>query len=123
LSNLAPLSSQSFRIRHMVQYNVTIKLEKGIEEEWLQYMTTSHIPDLLDTGLFVSGKIAQLIQSVDDEPTYSIQYLLPSMKEMHAYQAHYAPRLQKEHTDKFKDRFVAFRTLMHIISEFSSEEK
>ena len=34
------------------------------------------------------------------------------MKDLHIYQVHDAVKLQKEHTDKFDGKFVAFRTLL-----------
>ena len=31
------------------------------------------------------------------------------------YQKEFAPKLQKEHSEKFKDKFAAFRTILEII--------
>lgn len=101
----------------MIQYNVTIKLEPEVESEWLDYMKQQHIQDVLNTGLFVHCRLSKLIQNGEDEPSYTIQYILPSMKHMHMYQSKHANRLQQEHTEKFKGQFVAFRTLMEVVSE------
>jgi hypothetical protein len=101
----------------MIQYNVTLKLDPSIEEAWLEYMRSEHIQDVLDTGLFLSCRMSKLIDSQDNEPTYTVQYTLESMKKMHAYQVEHASKLQKEHTEKFKDQFVAFRTLMDVVED------
>lgn len=101
----------------MIQYNVTLKLEPEIEDNWLEYMRNEHIQDVLNTGLFVSCRMSKLIDSQDNEPTYTIQYTLESMQKMHEYQVKHAQKLQEEHTEKFKDQFVAFRTLMHVVEE------
>lgn len=101
----------------MIQYNVTLKLESEIEKDWLNYMQSEHLQDVLDTGLFISCRMSKLIDNQDNEPTYTIQYTLESMKKMHEYQVKHAGRLQEEHTQKFKDKFVAFRTLMEIVED------
>ena len=37
------------------------------------------------------------------------------MDDLAAYQKEHAPRLQREHTEKFKDKFAAFRTILEIV--------
>lgn len=38
------------------------------------------------------------------------------MKELHNYQAKFSQKLQQEHSEKFKDKFVAFRSVMEEIA-------
>jgi len=98
----------------MLIYNITINIDENIQKDWLQWMKEIHIPKVMNCKLFVEYKILKLI--VDDEGhTYSIQYSCKSMKEYEVYQTKYALQLQKEHTDKFKNQFVAFRTLLEEI--------
>ncbi|SRR6056297_154968 len=104
----------------MIQYNVTIKLDAEVESKWLDYMKKKHIQDVLDTGLVVHYRLSKLIQNGEDGPSYTIQYILPSMRHMHMYQSKHASRLQEEHTEKFKGQFVAFRTMMEVVSELES---
>lgn len=98
----------------MFIYNVTITVEKNIHEEWLKWMKNVHIPDVMRTGIFTTNRICRLITD-ESEVTYAIQYTFRSMEDIHRYQKEFAPRLQKEHSEKFKDKFVAFRTLLEII--------
>lgn len=98
----------------MFIYNVTVTLEESIQDEWLKWMKEVHIPDVMRTGLFVENKICKLL-SEELETTYAIQYTFRTMDDLHKYQREYAPRLQREHKDKFKDKFAAFRTILEII--------
>lgn len=98
----------------MFIYNVTITLEESIHEEWLTWMKESHIPEVMRTGYFTENKICKLL-SEELETTYAIQYTFNTMEDMHTYQKEHAPRLQKEHSEKFKDKFAAFRTILEII--------
>ena len=98
----------------MILYNVTINILDSVHEEWLEWMKSKHIPDVLATGLFIESKIFR-IKSEEVENTYSIQYFLKSMEDYENYAKNFAPSLQKEHEDKYKDKFFAFRTILESI--------
>ena len=100
----------------MVLYNVTVKIDKSAENEWLQYMKNEHIPDVMATGHFTGYRMSKLLgQPDDDDPTYVFQYECESLHKLNHYQLHFSPALQEEVQKKFKDRFVAFRTVMELI--------
>lgn len=101
----------------MIVYNVTLKAEHDIHEEWLDWMKTVHIPDVMATGCFLSYKICRLLKQDEDGVTYAIQYYCESTKVLHQYQVKHAAKLQKEHIDKFGERVLAFRTLMEVLDE------
>ena len=50
--------------------------------------------------------------------TYSIQYTCENKAKLEQYNANFAPALQKEHSNKFEGKFVAFRTILEVVSEF-----
>ncbi len=103
----------------MIVYNVTIKIQPEVESEWLKWMREKHIRDVLDTGCFVDAKIQKLLGYDDEEGSnYAIQYRANSMKEIEYYQENFAPALQEEHSARYKDQFVAFRTLLDEIQNF-----
>ena len=63
----------------MILYNVTVNVEDSIHDEWLEWMTKKHIPDVLATGLFTDNKIFRILsEDVENENTYSIQYFCRS---------------------------------------------
>jgi hypothetical protein len=56
------------------------------------------------------------ILNVEDEgTTYSVQYTFLNMSDIEEYKQKHATALQKETMNKFKDKFVAFRTLLEIV--------
>jgi hypothetical protein len=100
----------------MILYNVTVKLEREIENDWLQWMQNEHIPDVLATGFFSEHKVLRLVEpSEEDGVTYAIQYFCENMDALRQYQREYAPALQAAHTNRFHGKFVAFRTLMEVV--------
>lgn len=97
-------------------YNVTIQVEHEIAEEWLSWMKEVHIPDVMATGMFESYQIARIIKDSPEGINYAVQYICQDMKTLHQYQIKHAQKLQAEHTDRYKGKFVAFRTLMEIVA-------
>lgn len=98
----------------MFIYNVTVTLEKEIHMDWLKWMKEIHIPDVMRTGLFLENRICKLITE-ESEITYAIQYTFGNMVDLNKYQKEFAPKLQQDHKEKFKDKFAAFRTVLEII--------
>lgn len=102
----------------MIIYNVTINVEDAIRTEWLEWMRTTHIPDVIATGAFKHARICRVL--VDEEmggTIYSVQYTAPDRKSLEAYYGKHAARLRQEVSDRYGDRLVAFRTELEIISE------
>lgn len=99
----------------MIIYNITISIDHEVQEEWLQWMKQVHIPDVMNTGLFTDNRILRVLNVDDTGATFSIQYSLNSMEDYERYSAEFAPRLQAEHTERYRDKFVAFRTLLEVV--------
>jgi hypothetical protein len=100
----------------MILYNVTVNIDDSVHDEWLAWMKSKHIPDVLATGLFTDNKIFRITNLEEGEGnTYSIQYFCNSMDDYERYQNEFAPKIQAEHSERYKDKFVAFRTIMELI--------
>jgi hypothetical protein len=100
----------------MIVYNVTVNIEKNIHEEWLNWMLSKHIPDVMRTGCFLENKIMRLLTETENDGfTYAFQYICASMQDLERYQREFAPKLQAEHSERYKDKFVAFRSILEIV--------
>ena len=97
----------------MIIYNVTVGLEKSIEREWLVWMKTVHIPNVMRTGKFVSQRVLKVLSHDDPESvSYAIQYSAASMELLQQYLDLHAPLLRQEVQDKFGDKQIAYRTIL-----------
>lgn len=100
----------------MLLYNVTVKVSRNVEDEWREWMKKKHIPDVMNTGQFTRSHICKLLdQPEEDDSTYVIQYWSESREKFDHYLEKFAPALRDEHNARYKDKFVAFRTLMEIV--------
>lgn len=99
----------------MYIYNVTINIEKSIQQDWLRWMQEIHIPEVLDTGKFTEAKMCQVMVDEETGITYSIQYTTDSKETLDRYYAEDADRLRQEGMQLFGNKFVAFRTELDVI--------
>lgn len=99
----------------MILYNVTINIDTQVEAEWLQWMKETHIPNVLDTGLFTGHKIYRILAEEPQGRSYSIQYFAKTMEDLNQYQEKYAPELRAEVMEKYGKHLVAFRTMLESV--------
>jgi hypothetical protein len=100
----------------MIIYNVTVNIDNSVHEEWLSWMKSSHIPDLMRTGMFLENRILRVLGDEDSGGvTYSVQYTLENMEKFRQYEDIYAPAFRGEFNNRYKDKFVAFRTLLESV--------
>ncbi|MCR9016140.1 DUF4286 family protein [Aquiflexum gelatinilyticum] len=100
----------------MILYNVTVNIEKESEAEWVAWMKETHIPDVLATGMFLENRFYKILHDNEDGSTnYSVQYFADCMEKILEYQMTFASKLQEDVNEKFKDRFVVFRTLLETV--------
>ncbi len=105
----------------MYLYNVTVNVDDEVKDNWIEWMRESHIPDVLQTGLFEAATFSRLMVEEESGTTYAIQYRIKDMESFRIYQEMYAAGLQNEHKQKFGEKTVAFRTIMEIVADFTAE--
>lgn len=102
----------------MILYNVTVSIDVSAEADWLAWMKSKHIPDVIATGCFIEGRLSRIHAEEEGGLAYAVSYVAPSQEKYEEYQEKHAPALQKEHTERYSGRFAAFRTMMTIVEEF-----
>ncbi len=102
----------------MILYNVTVAIDPSVEKEWVNWMRSVHIPDVMATGCFIESRFSKVQTEEEEGLSYAITYLCEHKELLEKYRNNYAPELQKEHSEKFNGRFAAFRTFLDVIEEF-----
>ena len=100
----------------MVVYNVTIKVDLDVHNDWITWMKTTHIPDVMATGYFSDHRMLRILE--DDQTdgiAYAVQYHAKDMQHYFDYIANEAPRLREEMNKMFEGKYVAFRTVMKVV--------
>ncbi len=102
----------------MYLYNVTVKIDLSKHDDWVFWMQNEHIPDVMKTGLFQKFRLCKLMEQDETSGiTYSIQYQCENIADYFTYQRDFAPALQSQHSARYANHFVAFRTLLKIVDE------
>ena len=100
----------------MIVYSVTVSLAPEIEVDWKEWMLSKHIPDVMQTNYFVEKRMTKVIDGHEEGAiNYNIQYMCESIDKLNEYNEKCAPALQKEHGNRYGDKFIAFRTLLEVI--------
>lgn len=99
----------------MYIYNVTINIEQEEEQRWLEWMRSVHIPGVMRTGCFTDNQILKVLGVEDQGGTYSVQYKFREMADIERYMNEFAAGLQKEHKEKFGEKYTAFRTVLQLM--------
>jgi hypothetical protein len=100
----------------MILYNVTISIDKRVESEWLRWMKSVHIPQVMATGCFQEYRMLKMLHEDNmDSTSYAIQYLCAGLEEIRRYQAEYAEALQQEHSLRYPNLFASFRSLLEVV--------
>lgn len=100
----------------MIIYNVTIKLDWSIQQQWIEWMKETHIPAIMATGCFTTHQFVRLLDVDEEEgPTYAVQYFAETRQQLDNYIQQFAPALRQESFMKWGNKFIAFRTLMQVV--------
>jgi len=100
----------------MLIYNVTLKVENEIVDKWVQWMTKVHMPEVMQTGLFVDSKLCRLLEQDEVEGvTYVAQYFCEGVEQYNKYISQYSQEMREKGIQLFGGRFIAFRTIMEVL--------
>ena len=105
----------------MMIYSVTISVKESVEKDWVDWMKKIHIPEVMNTGKFISCRFSKLTSHKEEGYiNYSAQYTCHSKQELQDYQDNFAQDLQQKSLVKFADKMHAFRTELEVIEDFYS---
>jgi hypothetical protein len=101
----------------MIIYNVTIKVDPSIAEQWLDWMRSEHIPAMMATGCFERAVVLKLLELDESEgPTYAFQYTAKDKEVYDHYLDTYSVRMRNESFARWGDKFIAFRSVMEVVN-------
>lgn len=101
----------------MMVYNVTLKIDSSIHADWLVWMKTIHMPEVMATNCFTECRLLRLLETDEsDGPTYAAQYTCNSREEYDKYINEFGPTLRKASIDRWGQKFIAFRSIMELVN-------
>ncbi|MCP1997131.1 DUF4286 family protein [Flavobacterium sp. HSC-61S13] len=102
----------------MIVYNLTINIHESVHDQWIHWMQTKHITDILATGKFESARLVKVL--VNEEMggvTYSVQFTSKDKETLDRFYLEDAAKLEQEAQSLYGDKMLTFKTELEIISE------
>ena len=99
----------------MILYNVTSSIEPSVADKWLDYMRSTHMPEVMETGFFIKSQLCRLLDEEEGGITYAAQYYCISLEQLDEYQRVCAPALRADMEAHFAGQYVSFRTVLEVI--------
>ena len=69
--------------KNLILYNVQVSVEESAHDEWLDWMTSKHIPDVMKTGCFESSGVLRIVAPEPEDGdgiAYNMQYYADSIR-------------------------------------------
>jgi hypothetical protein len=101
----------------MIIYNVTLSIHPDIEQEVLSWLKDVHIPEVMQTNLFLDYHVFKIIEDPNDRThnSYAVQYKLESWSHFEEYNAIHASALREKTKERYGENVLAFRTFLEKI--------
>jgi hypothetical protein len=99
----------------MILFNLTIILDEEIHNEWLHWMKTKQIQDVMNTGCFVSNRLLNVLDSPNEGVTYCVQYISDSLENLNEFRQKHEQMIQANMPEQFNNKLVLFPTVMEFI--------
>ncbi len=100
----------------MLIYNVTSQINWKIQESWLEWMKTNHIPEVIGSGCFTHHRLVRVLEIDETEgPTYAVQYFTDTKEQYQRYMQEYAAKMRADALKTWGDAFISYWSLMEVV--------
>ena len=104
------------KILFMLIYNVTVKVDWSIHDEWVTWMKNEHLPEMVNTGCFTNSQLLRLLDTDEkDGATYAAQYFAEARSDYDRYITGHSASIREKYNKKWGDKVLAFRSLMQVV--------
>ncbi|GBU07896.1 hypothetical protein AwDysgo_12270 [Bacteroidales bacterium] len=101
----------------MFIYNTTFHIDNSVEKDAIYFFQTEYIPKALEGDLFEFPRMCRLLNIPQEgSSTYCLQFETDSLENLEKWKISLGDALSKEIALRFKDRVLAFASLMEDLS-------
>lgn len=97
----------------MIIQNITYSINKDLEQDFLNWMQSVHIQNVMITGFPKSFKVMRLLTEVENGgATFSVQYNFDTMNNFEIFENEYFDDLNYEVDKRYRGKYVFFPSLL-----------
>lgn len=99
----------------MVVYEVNLCLDQAIYPEFITWLE-KHIDDMLKFPGFIQARLLKQTQDRDNkQEKLTVQYQIKTQHDLENYLTQFAPQMQAEGIQRFKNQFSATRRFFRVL--------
>lgn len=103
-----------------VLYIVNVEVDREVVEDWRQWMSDVHIPEMLETGHFHDAMLTiDTEQHSAQRVALTCIYNAKSQEALDHYTRDHAPRLRQDHMQRYAGRVSASRQILSVQRMFT----
>ena len=102
-------------MREALIYNLTLKIDKSISDQWIAEMENKIIPECSDVEIVLSTQITRILIEDPDDDTFAIQFVFPSEEIFNKSGLDIFKKMVLMIDSNFKGKYVYFTTRMEVI--------
>lgn len=100
----------------MIIQNITYSINKDLEQDFLNWMQSVHIQNVMTTGFPKSFKIMRLLTELENGgATFSVQYNFDNLNSFEAFEIGHFDDLNYEVDKRYRGKYVFFPSLLEEI--------
>ena len=97
----------------MIIQNITYSINKDLEQNFLNWMQSVHIQNVMATGFPKTFKIMRLLTELDNGgATFSVQYNFDNLESFETFENDYFDDLNYEIDKRYGGKYVFFPSLL-----------
>jgi hypothetical protein len=102
-------------------YSVAVYIDSAVASEWVAWMRTVHIPDVLATRCFRACRLGRTLEPpTEDREAFILEYEAVSSEGLREYRARHAEALQRAHRERYAGRFEASRSVWEVLGTLTA---
>ncbi len=100
----------------LVIYNITTKIDRDIEDEWITWQKEVHIPEIMALGFFYDYRFSKLLNPDDaDGKIFVIQFYAKERDDYENYSKQHSERITNNAFYKWNNKFLVFESLLGAV--------
>lgn len=94
----------------MIIYSITFAIDNSIENEWIEHMSSTHIPKLMSSGYFLDYQHTKILPEQGLDLAFNIQLSCKNITMLERYLAEQKNNDESELNQKYQGKFASFFT-------------
>jgi hypothetical protein len=99
----------------LIIYSITYAIDASIEKEWIEYMKSTHIPLLINTGFFSSFQHTRIVPEQGLDLAFNIQFSCRDLSTLNKYIDDKKENCESQLNQKFQGKFASFFTKLEQV--------